>query len=172
MTRLGVAAICSVLMTAGGGTGQNSTAPVLASNDITVEIGNEVDARNVVAKVLTHAMANHERREFFLASQVRNEWLPAVQGVEFVRLSDTDIAGHLSGCGLYWIISRLERADNVVSMWLEQRCGGRTLHYVVSFDGNEWRLGAPGTGKDGGGWIQGIGSGVAARPPGCPCFGR
>jgi hypothetical protein len=97
-------------------------------------------------------MANRDRQAFLLASQIRKEWLPVVQGVEFVRLADSDIAGHLSSCGRYWIISQFERTDNVVSMWLDQRCGGTALHYIVSFDGSEWRLGPPGT------------------PPGCPCL--
>ena len=149
LTRLGGVVICSVLMTAGHWTGQEPTAPVLAASDIIAEIGNEVGARDVVTTVLTHAMANHEHREFFLASQIRGDWLPTIRGVEFVRLADTEIAGHLSSCGRYWIISDLRDADNVVSMWLSQKCGGTALNYIVSFDGIEWRLGPPGTGKDG-----------------------
>jgi hypothetical protein len=167
LTRIGLVVICSVLMTARSWAGQDSTARVLTSSDIKAEIGTDVDASSVVAQVLTHLMVNHERREFFLASQIRAEWLPVVQGVEFVRLSETEIPGHLAKCGYYWIINRLERSDNVVSLWLGQRCGGTTLHYLVSFDGRDWRLGPPG-----GGGLQGIGSGFEGRPPGCPCLAR
>jgi hypothetical protein len=170
MTRIGVAAICSVLMTAESLTGQNPATPLLTLNDIAVAINDEMDARHVFVTVLTHGMGNHERREFFLASQVRSEWLPVIPGVEFVRLTDTEIAGHLSACGHYWLVSKVERVDNVVSMKLNQRCGGTMLDYIVSLEGQQWRLGPPGTGKDGGGWGPGIGSGFVGRPPGCPCL--
>jgi hypothetical protein len=42
--------------------------------------------------------------------------------------------------------------------------------YIVSFERNEWRLGPPGTGKNGGSWVPGIGSGfLGGRPSGCRC---
>jgi hypothetical protein len=151
--------------------GQDGLGPPLTSVAIAAAIGSDADARTVIAMVLSHAMqpAESSRREFFLASQIRNEWLPTVQRVEFVRLSDDDIAAHLAQCGYYWMIYRVERSDNVVSLWLSQKCGSGTRDYVVSFDGREWRLGPPGTGNDGGGWAPGIGSGFSGRPPGCPC---
>ena len=152
--------------------GQDVVAPPLTGAAVAAAIGRDTDARAVIAIVLGHAMqpAERSRREFFLASQIRNEWLPTVQRVEFVRLSDTDIAAHLATCGYYWMIDRVERTNNVVSLRLRQRCGGTSLGYVVSFDGREWRLGPPGTGKDGGGWGPGRGSGFNGRPPGCPCL--
>jgi hypothetical protein len=66
------------------------------------------------------------------------------KGVDFVLLADTEIAGYLSGCGTYWIIDHVKRADNVVSIRLSEKCGGATLSYPVSVDGSEWRLGPPG----------------------------
>jgi hypothetical protein len=104
LTRIGLVGICVLLMMAGSRAGQDSTARVLTSNDITAEIGTDVDARRVVAQVLTHLLVNHGRREFFLASQMRAEWLPSIPGVEFVRLSDAGIAGHISTCGTYWLV--------------------------------------------------------------------
>jgi hypothetical protein len=62
-TRLEIAAICWVLMTTGGWTSQTPPAPVLAADDISARIGNSLDAQSVVAKVLTHAMANRSQRE-------------------------------------------------------------------------------------------------------------
>jgi len=62
-----------------------------------------------------------------------------------------------------------ERRGDVASLALGQRCGGTLREYVVSFDGGQWRLGPPGTGKDRG-WVSGIGSGfVGGRPPECAC---
>ena len=159
-------------MSVGNGARQILPPPRLAINDIIATIGSDVDARNVIAMVLTHAMAHRGRQQFFLANQVRNEWLPLLQGVDLVRLAETEIAGYLSGCGSYWIISHLERTDRIVSIRLAEKCGGTELHYIVSVDGSEWRLGPPGTGKDGGGWAPGIGSGSVGSPPGCPCLNR
>jgi hypothetical protein len=175
-TRLGIAAICAVFMTAGNWARQNQTVPILTTSDIVAIVGSDVDARNVIARVLTHAMANphamgSRRWEFFLASQIRNEWLPVAEGVDFVRLADTEIAGFLAGCGSYWVIGHLERVEKVVSIRLSKKCGGTALDYIVSFDGSEWRLGPPGAGKDRG-WVPGIGSGIAGPRPECPCLKR
>jgi hypothetical protein len=69
MTRIGVAAICSVLLTPGSWVGQDPTARVLTSKDIRAEIGTDTDTGSVMAQVLTHLMVNHERREFFLGAR-------------------------------------------------------------------------------------------------------
>jgi hypothetical protein len=158
--RVTIAIFC-ILMSVGSWASQEST-PLLTSADIIAKIGTEADAHHVFVTILTHAMANRSHREFFLASQIRSKWLPALKGVEFVRLADTEIARHLSSCGQYWFIDRLERADKVISVWLNQRCGGTALYYVVSFDGRQWQLGSG----------PGIASGFAGPPPGCPCLGR
>lgn len=135
-----IAAVCLVLMTAGSWAGQIPAAQPLTIADITATIGSDADALHVLAKVLSHAMANRSPRQYFLASQLRSGWLPVVLGVEFVCLADAEIAGHLSRCGVYWIIGHVERADNVVSISLAQKCGGSTRDYIVSFDGREWQL--------------------------------
>ena len=168
--RAGVAAICMVLMTAGIWARQDATVRVLTSKDIKAAIGMDADARSVVAQVLAHLMLNHDRREFFQASQIPSDWLPSIPGVEFVRLTDAEIVEHISACGVYWVVTKVERVDNVVSMMLNKRCGGTVKGYVVSLEAKEWRLGPPGTGKDGGGWVPGIGSGFVGGPPtGCRC---
>jgi hypothetical protein len=150
--------------------GQGISATPLTSADITAAIGSDADARGAISVVLAHGMAHRSKREFFLATQILDKWLPVIPGVELVRLTDLDAAAHIGNCGRYWTISRLARLDNVVSLSLSQRCGGVSLAYIASFDGREWRLGPPGTGKDGGGWVPGIGSGFAGRPRDCPCL--
>jgi hypothetical protein len=169
--RIGVVAISLVLMTPGSWAGQATPDTPLRIADITRVIGSDRDARDVVAAVLTHAMLGW-RREFFLASQLREEWLPAIPGVEIVRLSETAIVDHLLNCGYYWMINRLERTGDVVTVTLRTKCGCSSRDYIVSFDGRDWRLGPPGTGKDGGGWAPGIGSGCVGPQPGCPCLGQ
>src|SRR5262245_57431451 len=102
-----------------------SAQPPLAITDMVAKIGSEADARAVLITVLSHAMAQ-SRTEFFLASQMRPDWLPVVRRAEFVRLADNDVASHLASCGTYWIIDTLERTDSVVSLMLRRKCGGRS----------------------------------------------
>jgi hypothetical protein len=159
-TRLGMAAICAVLMTTASWAKQIEAAAPLVSTDIIAIFGSEGDARTVIAKVLTDAVAQYHRSEFLLSSQIRREWLPVIQGVNFVLISDADIRGFLSRCGQYWIITGLTRTQNVVTMLLHSKCGGTTRGYSVSFDGKEWQLRQ-----------TGIGSGFPMPQPDCPCVG-
>jgi hypothetical protein len=174
MTKGAAAAVCLMLVTARPRVGQNASTPpeqpVITISDVVAKIGSAADARAVLSTVLTHAMRNQSKKEFFLESQIRNERLPEVLGVELVRLADNEISGHLAMCGTYWLISKVERAGNVVSLFLGQKCSGSVLGYTVSVEGFGWHLGPPGTGRDGGGWQPGIGSGfVSGRPPECRC---
>lgn len=168
--RLAVVLLLIVVVFGESGSGQALSTPMLTSGEIVSIIGSDADARGAIAAVLTHAMARGSKREFLLASQISSKWLPTLPGVELVRLLDSEIAAHLANCGLYYVVSRVERAGNVVSFSLSQKCGGTTLDYVVSFDGRAWRLGSPGTGKEGGRWVAGIGSGIVGPVPDCPCL--
>jgi hypothetical protein len=58
-----------------------------------------------------------------------------------------------------------------VTVELHEKCGCRSLHYVASFDGQQWRLG-PADLPSGFGWAPGIGGGCPGPPIGCPCFPR
>lgn len=167
MRRIAVA-IGLLLVTTGILSGQKQSARTLTSNDIIARIGNEVDVRDVITAVLSHAMKDRGRA-CFLASQMRPEWLPTIPGVEYMRLADDEIPAHLAACGTYWVIE-LERSGNVVSLWLSQKCAGTSRGYIASFDGTAWRLGPPGAGANGGSWVPGIASGfVGGRPPECVC---
>jgi hypothetical protein len=159
--RLGIAAMCAALMTTASWAEQNRAVPALVSTDIIAIIGSDADARTAIGKVLADAMGPYHQTEFLLASQIRSEWLPAVQGVKFVLISDSDLSGFLSQCGTYWIITNLKRTQNVVTMVLDLKCGGRALGYSVSFDGKGWEARHTGTG-----------SGIIMPQPDCPCLGR
>jgi hypothetical protein len=137
--------------------------------EIAEAIGTDADAGAVLRVVLAHAMTQ-SHREFFLASQIADEWSGRLSRANVVLLSETDAVQHLAACGSYWVVERVQRTADTVSLWLTNRCGGSTLHYLVSFDGHEWKLGPPARG--GGGWVPGIGSGIAGHLAECPCLGR
>lgn len=153
---------------------QDTSGSLPTVNGIAATIGGDADARSVISRVFAHLFWSdshaRQRKEFLLASQVRPVWLPAIDHVEFVLLTKTQAATLASQCGSYWMVGRVERTDRVVSLRLDHRCAGSVRAYVVSFDGQEWRLGPPGTGLNGGGWVPGMGSGFAGgRPPECIC---
>jgi hypothetical protein len=173
-TRLGIAAICSVLITAASCREQNKApAPLVNSNtDISVTdvtdaaeivgiIGSDADARAVIAQIL--AEVSHKRRgTVVLASQIRPEWLPAMTGVDIVRLPDGEIRPFLSGCGRYWIITNVERTENFVTLRLEMKCGCTFSDYTASLEGHLWRVHRNG---------QACGCG-GPQPADCPCVSR
>jgi hypothetical protein len=159
-TRLGIAAICAVLITHASWAAQNRAAAPLVSTDIIRIIGSDVHARSVIAQVL--AETSHLRATVVLANQIRREWLPVMRGVDIVRLSDSEIRPFLTGCGRYWVITNVQRTQNVVRLRLEMKCGCTSRDYTASFDGNIWRVHPNG---------QGCGCG-GPQPADCPCFGR
>lgn len=69
-----------------------------------------------------------------------------------------DEAASLSECNLYWMVNRVERSGNAVTVRLSQRCGATTREYLAELDREEWRV-----------ELRGVGSGFAERPVGCPC---
>jgi len=160
-----------VILAAAGLTPRQSPLDTPATRQqIAKAIGTDADAGAVIGVVLAHAMAQ-SHREFFLASQIPDKWLPRLSGVEFVRLSQADAVRHLAACGEYWVIEQVRLTGDTVSLQLTHRCGASRLDYVASFDGHEWKLGPPGTDASHG-WGPGSGSGYAHLSAECPCLGR
>jgi hypothetical protein len=142
--------------------GQGGTIPPPPIVDVVASIGSEADAAAVMRLVLPHS-----NREFFLARQIRREWVPA-GSEQLIRLNDAEAVDHLNACGVYWVVSRVERSGDVVTLDLSQRCGGTLLSYTASLERGAWHLGPPN--MNGRGFGPGIGSGFTGRPEGCPCI--
>jgi len=142
-----------------------------ARRQIAEAVGTDADAGAVLRVVLEHA-TSQSHREHFLASQIPDEWLPRRAGIEFERLSQADAVRHLAACGTYWIVERVKRTGDTVSLRLTSRCGASALDYLASFDGGEWRLGPKGTDTRHGfvpGHLDGYGE---RRPAECSCSRR
>jgi hypothetical protein len=132
-------------------------------------IGSDADAGRVVWRVVSDAFANRGSRHYLLRSQVRGEWLPRIEGTELVLVSGDEATTLAGRCGTYWILDSVRRTNDSVSVNLHRQCAGSGLGYIVSFDGQDWRLGPPGL-APGQGWGPGIGSGfVGDPPPECHC---
>jgi hypothetical protein len=134
-------------------------------------IGSEADARAVFLLVFSHLSASASERSV-LESQVRADWVPDDVSKHLARVSHQDAANLIANCGVYWVVSRVERTKNDVSLWLTLRCSGRSVEYVASLHAGQWRLG-PSDLPEGNGWAPGMGAGFAGgRPPECQCHGR
>jgi len=125
-TRAVAAILCLILAFMKNAQAQGFAAVPLTAALVEVEIGGADDARAVISAVLAQKFppGNRSRREFLLSGQVRSEWLPVVEGVEFVRLSDSEAATAVLNCGTYWQIGGLHRQGDVVSLVLSQKCRG------------------------------------------------
>ena len=146
------------------------TGPLLDAATIEQQLGSADDAKAVFSVVFAHLRRN-KRRELFLSSQIRVEWLPEDDEQQFVRLDEIDAQATLKNCGTYWIVSDVQRAGDVVNVRLVSQCAGTTLDYILHNSHGQWRYG-PYDIPDGGGWSVGIGSGFAdGPPPECPCLG-
>lgn len=154
--------------TAPAGQGPAARKP-LTQDQIVAVIGSATDAGRALWQVLSHALAHTQPPHHLLSSQIRAEWLPTIDGMPLVLLSDDDAMALAGACGTYWVIETIRREGDVVSLFLGRRCSGGTLAYIVSFDGQDWRLGPPGTGRDGGGFATGFGRGVYGGGPPLEC---
>ena len=167
MRALGVLAL-TVFAAAATGTAQEGASPPISRGEIATAIGSDADARAVFQLVLAN-MFRPKTKAYLLQGQIHPEWLPAVDLAGVVLLADADAEKLLQRCGRYWFVSGVKRSDNVVSIELALRCGGSTRTYVISQNGQEWRLGRPGM-APGDGFVPGRGCGYPERPIGCPCL--
>ena len=166
--RFAIAAICTFLAaTACRAERDTAVTPLvvqpptsLTSTEITAVIGSDEDARAVIAQIL--ASMGYKRSSVVLASQIRREWLPVMKDADFVRLPDTEVRRFLSECGRYWVITDVQRFENVVTVQIDMKCGCSSQYFTASFDGNLWRVSPNG---------QGCGCG-GPPPADCPCFLR
>ena len=125
-------------------------------------IGSDTEAQALVSGELKHLSGN--RRIPVLARQIRPEWVPHVDGVEFLRLSDGDAEKHLANCetgGSYWVMSVNQLDGGMLEVTTSLKCGVST--HSVQFDRSEgqWRARR-----------RGIGSGIVEVPPECECLRR
>lgn len=152
-------------------TAPSMSPPAWTSDDIASAIGSEADAQRVIQLVLRDHFEHRSGREFVLASQVRQNWLPRMRN-ELVRLMAADVEPHLAACGRYWALFEVTHVANVVTLKIGERCGCSFRGHMATFEDGDWHLGPPRGATRGWGWAEGIGSGCVGRPPGCPCFGR
>jgi hypothetical protein len=154
--------LAAIILMAGSAVGvQDAVRPQHTVESITRVIGNESDARAIFLKVydlMFNTDDKRKRRELFLHSQIRPEWVPVLSQVDLVLTTETEAAS-LSECNFYRTVDRVTRSENTVTMELGEHCGGGSRRYTASFDDGEWHVGP-----------SGLGSGIVGPPIGCPCL--
>ena len=132
------------------------------ANQIAATIGTDADARTVMSMFLTDAFrpADSPRTEYVLSSQMRDEWLPTVEGVEIVQLSDADAAARWATCRSYIVIFVSRQSNGRVLVIRRPKCSASARGTDFAIRDGQWR--AVGSG---------IGSGFAGIPADCvPCL--
>ena len=134
----------------------------LTANQIAAAIGSDADARTVMSMFLTDAFrpAGSPRTEYVLRNQMRDEWLPTVEGVEIVQLSDADAAARWATCRSYMVISVSRQSNGSVRVIRSAKCSASARGTNFAIRDGQWREVG-----------RGIGSGFAGIPADCvPCI--
>ena len=135
----------------------------LTADEITAAIGSDADARAVMSMFLAEAFrpSGSPRTEYVLRNQMRDEWLPTVEGVEIVQLSDADAAARWATCRSYMVITLVARQNNgSVRAIRAPKCSASARGTDFAIRDGEWRAVS-----------SGIGSGFAGMPADCvPCL--
>ena len=124
------------------------------SSQIAAAIGSDADARTVMSIFLreTFPPSDRPRTEFVLRDQLRDEWIPNVQGLEIVRLSEADATARLTMGGTYLVFSVQKRSDGVVRVIRQAKCMAAVHQTDFAFRDGQWRPVASGIGS---GWVGG-----------------
>ncbi len=134
-----------------------TVAPAPLQDDVAIAtaISGDAEAATLISAILK-GLTPSDGRVFVLSRQTRVEWLPQVDGIEFVRLSDGEAVARSSTCGNYWVISahRLSRNGNL-DISTRLRCSASVSSMEFALRDSEWRD----TGR------RGIGSGWVDGPP-------
>ena len=158
-TRLSASVGVAVLLAIGASQANQAVSQpsIQADTDIVAVIGNDMEAATLMSATLKELRPS-DGRVFVLSRQIPPDWLPRVEGVEFVRLSEPEAVARSAACGHYWIFSvaNSPRPGNL-RITTGQRCNAGTSGKEFARRDGEWR--------DTG--ISGVGSGWVGPPPEC-----
>jgi hypothetical protein len=135
-------------------------------------LGSDAEAMALISDELKHVGSVRRDGVAVLSRQIRDEWVPQMDGVEFLRLSDADAVKRLASCetsGTYWLVLVSQLDGGMVRITTTEKCGG--VSYVARFERHEGQWRVPGVGP-GMGWARAIASGLTSIPPECECLKR
>ena len=94
----------------------NRTVPTV--DELLTQAGCEDSAKALVdAGFRAHFGASHDSRTIkLIAGQVRPDWLPAIEGVSFVLLTDAEARGAYASCAGCWFLGPIRHTDGLVTV--------------------------------------------------------
>jgi hypothetical protein len=126
----------------------------LTADQIASAIGSDADARTVISMFLQESFPPSvvPKAEFFLRSQVRDEWLPRLENVQIVQLSEADAKARLGACDTYWVLDVYKTKDDRIRVTRQPKCTASAQGTNFAIRDGEWRAVGRGIGS---GWIGG-----------------
>jgi hypothetical protein len=126
-------------------------APFLTSDQLTVVATTESAARSIVSQALAeHVRSFPHKTTTVIGAQIPENWLPAIPGVEFLRLADDAARAHLQQCGrILYINSFRLLTDELATVAVAEgnSCSNSGLDLRFRRVADDWRLetdGVPG----------------------------
>lgn len=154
MTRQALFAVAVAFSAIGIGQA-NQTAPqppIQTDSDIVAVVGNDAGAATLVPAILSD-LTRSDSPVFVLDRQIRASWLPHVEGVEFVRLSDAEAAARRADCNNYWFVNVVRNPrTSGVRLSRRQTCSASVHGKDFELRQGVWRLTSTGVGS---GWVGG-----------------
>jgi hypothetical protein len=116
--------------------------PFQTSDQLSLLAGSESAAGAIVSTALGEFVRmNPTKTTTVIAAQIRENWLPGIPGVQFIRLSDDDARAHFQRCGkLLFVNSFLRASDDVVQISVAEgnRCDFSGLDFRFARTADHW----------------------------------
>ena len=134
--------IVAVALALGATMAAQSARPDLTTQDIEMAVGDEPQARAMVSEMLTDLLSGRGAATIaVLSSQLPEECLPAINGIEFVRISNEEATARLDACLSYVTVWHVRRSAHELFLSIQERercrSRGRDRHYTL--DGTDWK---------------------------------
>jgi hypothetical protein len=103
---------------------------------------------DAAAAIVSEALANRFRSSSrkvttVVASQIPENWLPAIPDVHFERLTDDAVQAHLRNCEWFFYIDSFRRLDAetaMIAVGERNACFGSGSYLRFRRSGDQWRL--------------------------------
>ena len=116
--------------------------PFQTSDQLAVLAGGESAAGAIVSTALGEFVRiNATKTTTVIGAQIRENWLPVIPGVQFIRLSDNDARAHFQRCGkLLFVNSFLRASEDVVQISIAEgnRCTFSGLDFRFARTADHW----------------------------------
>jgi hypothetical protein len=136
--------------------------PLLTADQLVAVVGSDSAAGEIISRALAFQVrVQHTESIVVIGSQIPENWIPAIPGVQFLRVGDAAARTHFEGCGVLWVVESFTRvADDAVSIGIAKRTKCSSSGLWLQFNGT----------ADGWHRKEGAGSGFGSGTEHCGCM--